>query len=356
MKSVWIRVAALGVAAIMLMAAYKRADQSTVMADAAQAFLNSLWADQKAQVTYPFEDDQRQEWHFIPLPPAGTPPPILAKARKGLSFGQMAPYQRELATALISTGLSQAGFIKAESIMSLDQVLLMQEQGAGPNRRDPDNYYITIFGTPAPKGTWGYRLEGHHISQNYTVVDGKIVDAPSFFGSNPAEVRVGPRKGLRVLAAEDDYGYEMIDSLDASEKAAAVVDKTAYKEILTSDTRKAALNGAPNGLTASKMTAAQYEKLLTLIQVYAENVPPEMAEQRMEKARKQPKDQTFFAWAGDTKRGELHYYRIQTPAFLIEFDETQDNGNHIHSVWRDYTSDFGADLIKMHYDASHTVK
>lgn len=346
----------MSVAAVLLMAAYKRAEQSSVMANAANAFLNSLWADQKAQVMYPFEDDQRMSWHFVPLPPANTPPPILAKARKGLSFGQMAPHQRELATALLASGLSQQGFIKAESIMSLDQVLLMMEQGAGANRRDPDNYYVTIFGTPAEKGTWGYRVEGHHISQNYTIVDGKILDAPSFFGSNPAEVRVGPRKGLRVLAAEDDYGYEMIESLDPSQKSTAVVDKTAYKEIVTSDSRKAALNGAPNGLPASKMSAAQYDKLLSLVEVYAENVPPEMAEQRMELAKTQPKDATFFAWSGDTARGGLHYYRVQTPKFLIEFDETQDNGNHIHSVWRDYQNDFGADLLKMHYEASHNVK
>ncbi len=195
MKQVWIRAAALSLAAILLMAAYKRADETSVMANAAQAFLNSLWADQKAKVTFPFEDDQRMEWHFIPLPPANTPPPILAKARKGLSFGEMKPYQRELATALLAAGLSQTGFIKAQSIMSLDEVLLMIEQGAGPNRRDPDNYYVTIFGTPSATGTWGYRVEGHHISQNYTIVNGVIVDAPSFFGSNPAEVRVGPRKG-----------------------------------------------------------------------------------------------------------------------------------------------------------------
>jgi len=356
MKQAAFRVAALSICIVLLTAAYKRAEQPSVMANAAQAFLNSLWADQRAQVTYPFEDDQRQEWHFIPLPPANTPPPILAKARKGLSFGQMAPYQRELATALLAAGLSQTGFIKAQSIMSLDQVLLMLEQGAGANRRDPDNYYVTIFGTPSATGTWGYRVEGHHISQNYTIVNGTIVDAPSFFGSNPAEVRVGPRKGLRVLAAEDDYGYEMIDSLDANQKNTAIVDKTAYKEIITSDSRVAALNGAPNGLPASQMTAAQYEKLLSLVEVYADNVPPVMAEQRMEKARKQPKDATFFAWSGATDRGGLHYYRIQTPAFLIEFDETQDNGNHIHSVWRDYQSDFGADLLKMHYDASHNVK
>lgn len=353
MKNVRFRAAALGVAAVLLLTAWKRTEQSSVMASAAQAFLTSLWADQKEQATFPFEADERMNWHFIPLPPAGTPAPILPKARKGISFGQLAPHQRELATALLAAGLSETGFIKAEQIMSLDQVLLILEQGAGPNRRDPDNYYITIFGTPATKGTWGYRVEGHHISQNYTIVDGKVQDAPSFFGSNPAEVRVGPRKGLRVLAAEDDNGYEMIESLDASQKATAIVDKVAYKDIITSDARKAALNGAPNGLPASKMTSAQYEKLLSLIEVYAENVPAEMAEQRMQLARRQPKDATFFAWAGATEHGGLHYYRIQTPAFLIEFDETQDNGNHIHAVWRDYGNDFGGDMLKMHYDASH---
>jgi hypothetical protein len=353
MKHVWIRAAALGVGAIMLMAAYKRAEQSAVMANAAQAFLNSLFTDQKNKVNFPFEDEERANWHFVPMPLGTNPGPMTGKPRKGLSFGEMKPYQRELATALLAAGLSQTGFIKAQSIMSLDDVLLMQEQGAGANRRDPDNYYLSIFGTPAPTGTWGYRVEGHHISQNYTVVNGTIVDAPSFFGSNPAEVRVGPRKGLRVLAAEDDYGYEMIESLDAAQKNVAVVDKKAYTEIITSDSRKAALNGAPNGLAASKMTAPQYEKLMSVIEAYADNVPPAMADQRMEKARKQPKDATFFAWSGETTRGALHYYRIQTPGFLIEFDETQDNGNHIHSVWRDYQNDFGADLLQMHYNASH---
>jgi hypothetical protein len=344
MKHAWFRVAALGLAGMLLTAAYRRAEQSSVMADAAQNFLNSLWADQKAKATYPFQDDQRFDWHFIP------------KLRKGLSFGEMQPHQKTLATALLAAGLSQQGLIKAETIRSLDQVLLLMEQGAGANRRDPDNYYVTIFGTPAATGTWGYRVEGHHLSQNYTIVNGKIADGPSFFGSNPAEVRTGPRKGLRVLAAEDDYGYEMIDALDAGQKATAIVDKTALRDIITMASRKAALGGVPNGLPASKMTAAQYDKLLSLVEVYAENMPPQIAQHRMEMARKQPKDATFFAWTGDVARGGPHYYRVQTPAFLIEMDCTQDNANHIHSVWRDYENDFGMDLLKAHYDASHNVK
>ncbi|MEP6716795.1 MAG: DUF3500 domain-containing protein, partial [Terriglobia bacterium] len=305
---------------------------------------NSLWADQKAKATYTFEDEERFDWHFIP------------KLRKGLSIGEMQPYQQKLATALLAAGLSQQGLIKAESIMSLDQVLLMLEQGGGPNRRDPNNYYVTIFGTPSATGTWGYRFEGHHISQNYTIVNGKVAASPSFFGSNPAEVREGPRKGLRVLAAEDDYGFEMMESLDASEKATAIVDKKALRDIITMASRKAALNGQPNGLPASKMTADQYDKLLSLVEVYADNMPPELAQSRMELARKQPKNATYFAWTGDTQRGGPHYYRVQTPAFLIEMDCTQDKANHIHSVWRDYEGDWGADLLKAHYDASHPVK
>jgi hypothetical protein len=341
MKHVWLRAAALGAAALLLTAAYKRAEQASVMADAANAFLNSLWTDQKAVATYTFEDDQRFDWHFIP------------KLRKGLSFGAMQPYQQKLATALLAAGLSQAGFMKAETIMSLDQVLLMLEAGAGPNRRDPDNYYVTIFGTPTAKGTWGYRVEGHHLSQNFTIVDGRVSDSPSFFGSNPAEVRVGPRKGLRVLALEDDFGYDMVEALDSSQKQTAIVDPTALKDIITMASRKAALGGVPNGLAASAMNADQFDKLLTIVDLYANNVAPQMAEQRMQLARKQPKDKTFFAWTGETQRGGAHYYRIQTPAFLIELDCTQDKANHIHSVWRDYENDFGLDLLKAHYAASH---
>jgi hypothetical protein len=353
MDSAWFRAAAVGVCALLLTAAYKTAEPSSVMADAANAFLNSLWNDQKAKVSYAFDDDERLSWHFVPQGvnyKQGD-----REVRKGMPLGAMQPFQRELATALIAAGLSQQGIIKAQQIMSLEQVLLILE-GGNPtpvNRRDPDNYFITIFGKPAAKGTWGYRLEGHHLAQNYTIVDGKVSDSPSFFGTNPAEVRVGPRKGLRVLALEDDYGYDMIEALDPAQQNVAVVDKTALKDIITGASRKAALNGAPNGLPASKMTAAQYDKLMTLIELYASNVPQAMADHRMELARKQPKEATFFAWTGEVKRGALHYYRVQTPAFLIEMDCTQDQGNHIHSVWRDYENDFGMDLLKAHYAASH---
>src|ERR1043165_3535163 len=307
MKSVWFRAASLAVAALLLIAAYKRAEPSSVMADAANAFLNSLWPDQKAKASYAFDDDERLSWHFVPT--GANYKQGERELRKGMPFGAMQPFQRELATALLAAGLSQQGVIKAQSIMSLEQVLLILEGAKPANRRDPDNYFITIFGTPSAKGTWGYRVEGHHLAQNYTIVDGQVSDSPSFFGSNPAEVRIGPRKGLRVLALEDDYGYDMIESLDKAQQDVAVVDKEALKDIITGESRKAALNGAPNGLSAAKMTAAQYDKLMTIVELYASNVPEAMAQKRMELGRKQPKESAFFAWTGPTQRGVLHYYR-----------------------------------------------
>ena len=178
---------------MLLTSAYVRIPSSNIMETAAKNFLSSLTSEQRAKATYKFDDDQRFDWHFIPKP------------RKGLPLKEMTSYQTKLAHALLSAGLSQRGYIKAVTIMSLEDVLKIMEKDAG-ERRNPDGYFFTIFGEPSSTGVWGYRVEGHHLSQNYTVVGGKVVDSPSFFGSNPAEVKQGPRKGTRVLAAEDDLG------------------------------------------------------------------------------------------------------------------------------------------------------
>src|SRR5580698_4762842 len=193
---------------------------ASVMADAAKAFLGSLTAQQRAQATFQFDSDERFNWHFIP------------KERKGLSLHDMTGEQKQLAHALVAAGLSQQGYIKAVSIMSLDEVLKVLEAGKGPHR-DPEGYFFSVFGEPSDTGTWGYRVEGHHFSQNFTVANGKAQDAPSFFGSNPAEVLEGQRKGLRVLAREDDLGRELIAALTAEQKKTAVVTKDVPKDILT---------------------------------------------------------------------------------------------------------------------------
>lgn len=315
---------------------------ASVMTECANRFLATLDADQRGRATFAFDSDERMNWHFIP------------RERKGLPLREMTPYQKHLASALLAAGLSQTGYIKAVTIMSLEDVLKIIENDSGEHR-NPEKYYFSVFGTPTDGGTWGYRVEGHHLSQNYTVVNGKVIDGPSFFGANPAEVRQGPRKGLRTLPGEDALGIELIHSLDEERRKVAIVDPTAYNDILTAASRKAALQGQPSGLSASKMNTRQFDILMALMEEYARNVPDELAEARAEQVNKAGRN-IYFAWSGGINRGDLHYYRVQTPSFLIELDDTQDNANHIHCVWRDFTGDFGEDLLQQHYHASHQRK
>ncbi len=342
MRDWLVRLAALTVATVLLTSAYHRVNSSTVMTLAAQHFLASLTPEQRAQAVFPFQADERENWHFIP------------KERKGLALLDMQPHQKELAQALLAAGLSQQGYIRAVSIMSLEDALRIIEN-ADPNYRNPQKYYFSIFGEPSDTGTWGYRVEGHHLSQNFTVVNGKIADTPSFFGANPAEVRDGPRKGLRILGAEEDLARDLLESLTAEQKKIAIVTDKAYPDILTMASRKAALAGQPSGLSAAKMTATQVGLLEALVADYASNVPEQLAEARMEHLR-QAGTNIFFAWAGAEQRGAGHYYRIQSPTFLIEYDNTQNNANHIHSVWRDFNGDFGLDLLALHYQQGHGLQ
>jgi hypothetical protein len=325
---------------VALTAAYERIDTPGTMSEAARAFLSSLTPELRQRALLPFDGEERLNWHFIPL-----------ENRKGVALREMTSAQKHLAEALLSAGLSQQGIIKAHTIMSLEQVLKDIEKGAA-QERDPEKYFVSIFGDPSDKGRWGYRFEGHHISMNFTIVNGKISSSPNFFGSNPAEVKEGPRAGLRALKREEDLGFKLIQSLNPEQRTVAVVEKKAYNDILTSDSRKAALKGQPNGLPFSKMTAQQKENLTDLVTEYATNFPPAIAGMRLDQLKKTQAN-LFFAWAGGTEKGDQHYYRIQSPAFMIEFDETQDKGNHIHSVWRDFDGDFGLDLLAQHYQASH---
>ena len=311
----------------------------SVMTETANRFLAALSPEQRAKATFQFSDDERLNWHYIP------------KERKGLTLGEMSPYQRHLASALLAAGLSQTGYIKAVTIMSLEDVLKIMENDRGEHR-NAEKYHFSVFGTPSDNGTWGYRVEGHHLSQNYTVTNGQVLDGPSFFGANPAEVRQGPRKGLRTLAGEDDLGFEVIHALDEPQQRVAIVDPKAYREILTAASRKAALEGQPSGLPAAKMNARQFDALRALVELYAYNLPDDLAERRMNQINKAGRN-VYFAWAGGIKPGDPHYYRVQTPSFLIELDDTQDNANHIHSVWRDFNGDFGGDLLTAHYETSH---
>ena len=318
-------------------AAIERAAEN--MAQAAHNFWVALTPEQQAKCAFPFETKERFNWHFIP------------RERKGITFNDLTSAQQALAHAFLASGLSSSGYQKAVTIMSLDQILKDMEQRRGP-RRDPNNYAFSVFGTPGEKSTWGWRVEGHHLSVNFTIVNGRAIAAgPVFFGSNPAEVREGPRKGLRVLAVEEDLGRQLVKSFTDEQRKKAVINVTAPNEIITGHARKAD-PGPPAGLPAVEMTPEQRKLLMTLVEDYAYRLRPEVADQDLEKIDKAGFEKIHFAWAGGVEPGEAHYYRLHGPTFLVEFDNTQNNANHIHTVWRDSANDFGEDLLREHYDNS----
>ena len=307
------------------------------MADAARNLLAALTSEQKSKATYEFKDDQRFYWHFIP------------RERKGLPFKEMTPAQQRLAHALLASGLSQRGYAKATTIMSLEDILREMEQGKGPVR-DPERYFVTIFGRPDAKGTWGWRVEGHHLALNFTLVNGEFISVtPSFMGSNPGEIREGPRQGLRVLAAEEDLARQLVKSLNEEQKRIAIYTNAAPREIITGADRKAKAL-APMGLAASKMTRAQTELLWSVIKEYVYRYRTELADRDLKKIEAAGRGKVHFAWAGSVEPKQGHYYRVQGPTFLLEYDNTQNNANHIHAVWRDFDGDFGEDILRKHYD------
>ena len=339
--------AIIGLIALATLAGADRS--SSAMASAATKFLDSLTPEQRKQASFEFSSDERLHWHFIPTE---TFP------RKGLTIKEMKESQRALAHDLIKAGLSQRGYLTAKSIMELETVLGALEatqRAAAPQPprnaplvRDPERYFFSVFGTPSAKDTWGWRVEGHHVSLHFTVVNGTLVaGAPTFFGSNPAEVREGPKKGLRILGIEEDAARALLDSLDQSQRTKAIIETTAPGDMLTManvDIKPL----SPMGITAEGLKANQRDLLMKLIDVYTGFMAPDIAADRTAKLKKAGVEKIGFAWAGEIERGKKHYYRVQGPTFLIEYDNTQNDGNHIHSVWRDFDGDFGRDLLREH--------
>ncbi|HEX2139046.1 MAG TPA: DUF3500 domain-containing protein [Woeseiaceae bacterium] len=305
------------------------------MARAAQAFLTTLDEEARTTSQLPFDAEERFNWHFVPKP------------RAGLALKRMSADQQRVALDLLKAGLSEKGYTKAETIRALEPVLAEIE--GNPVRRDPELYYVAIFGEPSATGTWGWRFEGHHLSLNWTIVGGtSIASTPQFLGSNPAEVRSGPMRGTRALAAEEDLARALLGSLDDAQSAQAVVSPKAPDDILTSNARKAAMQ-EQNGIAYAELSPEQRGLLLAIIEEYAGVQPEAVARQRVERIRAAGFDSIRFAWMGGRNRGERHYYRIQGPTFIIEYDNTQNGANHIHSVWRDFDGDFGVDLLEEHY-------
>lgn len=325
-------------ATIRIIDGVSRRRSASAMIMEAQAFLSALTPEQRAKTVFDFADEERYDFHFVPRP------------RKGLPFKEMNERQRKLALNFLRTGLSGRGFFKAQTIMELE--LILRELENNPVRRDPELYYFSIFGTPALKERWGWRVEGHHLSLNYTVIDGAFVaTTPAFMGTNPAEVWQGPRKGLRVLAAEEDIARELLHALDERQRVKAIFEQKAFPDIITTIRRKIdPLQFI--GVAASGFNDRQKKLLNDLLTEYAASMPADIAAERMEKLRRAGMEKIRFGWAGGIERGEPHYYRVQGPTFLIEYDNTQNNANHIHTVWREFDGDWGEDLLREHYQSS----
>jgi hypothetical protein len=308
------------------------------MFKAASQFLSQLTPEQRALASIPFDDENRTNWHYIP------------RARRGVPLKALSPEQRKLAEKWVASGLSPEGNTTITHIMGLESVL-HDFEGQNPNR-DPNNYYLSAYGDPSENGTWGWRFEGHHVSVNFTLRNGEVVSvSPLFFGSNPAIVPRGVRAGFNALPGEEELGRNLLKTFQGSAREKVIINVKAPADIITAASRKAE-PGPPVGVSYREMSKEQEGALEGIIGLYAHRLRGELAEDQLKKVRQAGLDKIYFAWAGGSEPGQPHYYRIQGPTFIIELDNTQNNANHIHSVWRDLQNDFGYDALRAHYDTS----
>jgi hypothetical protein len=310
------------------------------MVAAAQALLQALPEKLRQEAFFPFDDPERFNWHFVP------------RDRRGLALKEMDARQRQLAMALLKTGLSPQGFGKAQAIMELEVILKALEKLPPENeRRHPEKYYFTIFGTPSRQEAWGWRVDGHHLSVNFTSVSGQVVSGtPGFLGANPAIVPEGPAKGQQILKQEALLGFSLVQSFSPQQLKQALIAETAPNEIITGNSRKALLE-KPAGIPYTDLTQVQKQLLERLLALYLNNYRPDLARDLLRKVDKAGRGNLYFAWAGHREPliGKPHYYRIHSPALLVEYDNSQNNANHVHTVVRDLTNDFGEDALKAHY-------
>ena len=324
----------------------KRASMRNVaqMADAATAFLGALPQDQRALAAFAFDAPERVRFHFIPPE---------SFRRHGVPIKDMGQAQRELAHTLLRTGLSQRGYMTATQIMEAEGILQMLEGGRGQFSRDPELYFVSVFGTPSATGTWGWRFEGHHLSLQYTIVEGDItVSSPTFLAANPAEVPEGPRRGMRALARQEDAGRAMLSALTTAQREIAIQEDIPVRDVVA----RVALDIdplAPVGIAASALDEGQRQILMEIVHAYTDVMADEIAALRLAKIEQAGAENLRFAWAGGTKRGEMSYFRVQGPTFLIEFSNTMNDPNHIHSGWREFGAEFGRDILAEHMRNDH---
>jgi hypothetical protein len=311
-------------------------DMGSSGAAAARSLLQSLPEAKRTQARLSFDSSERTNWNYVP------------RRRPGVALGELDANQKALIDPLLRSALSPAGAKTAQQIVQHESILAEIE---GNPRRDPDLYYTAIFGEPGSRAPWAWRFEGHHLSVNATHVDGQSqVVAPLFMGSNPARVPYGPNAGLRLLAAEEDLARDLIRMLPEGRRTRAILADDAFPDIVTrNDPKVRSLN--IEGLAAGDMSQPEQEQLRKLLHVYSGRMTESAAREQLERIERAGFDKVHFGWAGSLEPGKPHYYRLHGPTVLIEYDNTQNNANHIHSVWRDLERDFGGDLLRAHYEA-----
>ena len=307
-----------------------------------QDFLNGLDASQLKKTKLSFDDASRETWHFFP----GT-----MYKRSGIALYELNASQKTLAYNLLKNHLSHTGYIKTQKIIDLERYL--GELTGDKVFRDPEKYNIAIYGNPKTDKLWSWSFEGHHVSLNFTILDGKISGSPLFFGTNPAEIKEGTQKGERVLHKEEDLAFELMASMTNEQTNQAIFKSDAFPEIVTFNKSKVEPLETV-GIKAESLNKKQQDILMSILKEYLSTLAHSLAKERFRAIKISEFNDIHFGWAGSTDISKGHYYRIQGDTFLIEFDNTQNNANHIHAVWRDFHGDFGRDLIKEHYqNASH---
>jgi hypothetical protein len=312
------------------------------MVIAVQDFLHALDNEQLAKASFPLESDERFDWHYVP------------RERNGLTFKSMTEEQKEKARNIMRVALSEEGYNKATSIIALEEILReLEGRPEGDTYRDSENYSFSIFGTPTKEDVWGWRVEGHHLSLNFSSATNEIISGtPSFMGSNPAVVPSGKEKGLQILKAEEEFARALLNEFTGEQLGKVIIMDEAPGDIITTNEREAEL-GDYKGVPVSEMNSRQRELLLQLLDVYIKNYNQELASDFMERIEAKGIENIYFAWAGSTEKNGPHYYRLHGPNLIIEYDNTQNNANHVHTVIRDLENDFGGDLLKKHYEHGH---
>ncbi len=318
--------------------AEERQTHAEALAHSANAFLDTLSERQRSEALLEFDDENRLDWHYFP------------RSRQGISWRGLEGEASEAAHALLKTALSEQGYEKAQAIRMLELILYELENNPARNIED---FYITVFNEPKARGAWGLRYEGHHLSFNWTIVDGAIISyTPQFLGANPAAIRHGERKGERTLAAEEDLARSLVQSFNTEQREQAIAAERPPRDILTGARTKA--SPLPErGIAWKDLTEDQQGLLISIIELYASVQPEPIAAQRLAKLREAGLDSLTFTWMGGLEPSQPHYYRIQAPSFVIEYDNTQGGANHIHTVWREFEGDFGRDILAEHYARHH---